>query len=63
MFTVLLVDDDPDVLELTRIFLERDPDLIIDSCSSAKEALQKLDHKIYNEIVSDHLMPEKTLLQ
>jgi glycosyltransferase involved in cell wall biosynthesis/ActR/RegA family two-component response regulator len=58
MFTVLLVDDDPDVLELTRIFLERDPDLIIDSCSSAKEALQKLNHKIYNVIVSDYVMPE-----
>ena len=63
MFTVLLIDDDPDVLELTRIFLERDPDLIIDSCSSAKEALQKLDHKIYNVIVSDHLMPDINGLQ
>ena len=42
MISVLLVEDDPDVLELTRLFLERDPELNIDVCSSVKEALRKL---------------------
>jgi glycosyltransferase involved in cell wall biosynthesis len=58
MITVLLVEDDPDVLELTRLFLERDLELNIDVCSSVKEALRKLNHKIYNVIVSDYMMPE-----
>src|SRR5665647_1104077 len=58
MISVLLVEDDPDVLELTRLFLERDLELNIDVCSSVKEALRKLNNKIYNVIVSDYLMPE-----
>jgi glycosyltransferase involved in cell wall biosynthesis/CheY-like chemotaxis protein len=58
MISVLLVEDDPDVLELTRLFLERDLELSIDVCSSVKEALRKLNHKIYNVIVSDYIMPE-----
>ena len=58
MISVLLVEDDPDVLELTRLFLERDLELTIDVCSSVKEALRKLNHKIYNVIVSDYIMPE-----
>jgi glycosyltransferase involved in cell wall biosynthesis/CheY-like chemotaxis protein len=58
MISVLLVEDDPDVLELTRLFLERDLELSIDVCSSVKEALRKLNHKIYNVIVSDYVMPE-----
>ena len=40
MISVLLVEDDPDVLELTRLFLERDLELTIDVCSSVKEALR-----------------------
>jgi glycosyltransferase involved in cell wall biosynthesis/ActR/RegA family two-component response regulator len=58
MISVLLVEDDPDVLELTRLFLERDLELNIDVCSSVKEALRKLNQKIYNVIVSDYIMPE-----
>jgi glycosyltransferase involved in cell wall biosynthesis/CheY-like chemotaxis protein len=58
MISVLLVEDDPDVLELTRLFLERDLELNIDVCFSVKEALRKLNHKIYNVIVSDYIMPE-----
>ena len=58
MISVLLVEDDPDVLELTRLFLERDLELNIDACLSVKEALRKLNHKIYNVVVSDYVMPE-----
>ena len=58
MISVLLVEDEPEVLELTRLFLERDLELTIDVCSSVKEALHKLNHKIYNVIVSDYVMPE-----
>ena len=58
MISVLLVEDEPEVLELTRLFLERDTELSVDACLSVKEALRKLNHKIYNVIVSDYVMPE-----
>jgi glycosyltransferase involved in cell wall biosynthesis/ActR/RegA family two-component response regulator len=58
MISVLLVEDEPEVLEITRLFLERDTELTVDACLSVKEALRKLNHKIYNVIVSDYVMPE-----
>jgi len=58
MISVLLVEDEPEVLELTRLYLERDTELTVDACLSVKEALRKLNHKIYNVIVSDYVMPE-----
>ena len=58
MISVLLVEDEPEVLELTRLFLERDTELSVDACLSVKEALHKLNTKIYNVIVSDYYMPE-----
>jgi glycosyltransferase involved in cell wall biosynthesis/CheY-like chemotaxis protein len=58
MISVLLVEDEPEVLELTRLFLERDTELRVDACLSVKDALRKLNHKIYNVIVSDYFMPE-----
>jgi glycosyltransferase involved in cell wall biosynthesis/ActR/RegA family two-component response regulator len=63
MISVLLVEDEPEVLELTRLFLERDTELTVDACLSVKEALRKLNHKIYNVIVSDYIMPEITGIQ
>ena len=63
MITVLLVEDEPEVLELTRLFLEMNPELSVDTCLSVKEALRKLDHKIYNVIVSDYVIPEITGIQ
>jgi glycosyltransferase involved in cell wall biosynthesis/CheY-like chemotaxis protein len=63
MISVLLVEDDPDVLYVTRLFLERDRELTIDVCSSVKEALQKLNTRIYDVIVSDYLMPEADGIQ
>ena len=58
MISVLIIEDEPEVLELTRLFLERDTELAVDSCTSVKEALRKLNDKIYNVIVSDYVMPE-----
>jgi len=63
MISVLLVEDEPEVLELTRLFLERDTELAIDACLSVKEALRKLNNKIYNVIVSDYVMPELNGIQ
>ncbi|HVP94972.1 MAG TPA: PAS domain S-box protein [Methanoregulaceae archaeon] len=57
MISILLVDDEPALLDLTRIFLEREPEIAVTICSSAFEALrtQKIDK--FNVIISDYEMP------
>ncbi|MDD1663561.1 MAG: PAS domain S-box protein [Methanomicrobiales archaeon] len=55
--TVLYVDDEPALLELTTLFLGRDGDLDIDTALSAKLALGKLADHSYDVIVADYLMP------
>ena len=55
---VLHVDDEPDQLKLTKIFLEEtDTSLQITSVSSPEEALKKLQES-YDCIVSDYKMPD-----
>ncbi len=56
---ILLVDDEPDILEQAKIFLEKEGDkLIIDTISSAVEALELLEVNHYDCVVSDYQMPE-----
>jgi PAS domain S-box-containing protein len=58
MFSVLYVDDENDLLELGKLFLEQSPEFHVDIASSAKEALESLSVRSYNAIVSDYQMPE-----
>jgi PAS domain S-box-containing protein len=58
MIRVLMVDDDPAVLDITKIFLERSGDIRVDAIGSAKEAMEKLKDGPYDVIVSDYVMPE-----
>jgi len=53
-----MVDDDPAVLDITKIFLERSGDIRVDAIGSAKEAMEKLKDGPYDVIVSDYVMPE-----
>jgi len=55
--TVLYVDDEPALLELTTLFLGREGDLAIDTAPSAKIGLAKLGENPYDVIVADYLMP------
>ena len=56
---VLHVDDEPDQLKLTKIFLEEtDTSLQITSVSSPEEALKRLQEESYDCIVSDYKMPD-----
>ena len=57
MYTVLYVDDEPDDLELGRIFLERDGQLRVETRSSAAAGLEALRERPYDAIVSDYQMP------
>ena len=52
--TVLLVDDDPDILESTRRMVERDYN--VELASSGEEALDKLGKKRFDCIVMDVMM-------
>jgi CheY-like chemotaxis protein len=54
---VLLVDDDPLFLELSKTFLEVFHDITSDTVDSAREALLKLENDSYDVVVSDYDMP------
>jgi PAS domain S-box-containing protein len=60
MIRVLMVDDDPTILELAKIFLERSGDIEVYPLSSARAAVILLstgDYR-YDVVVSDYAMPE-----
>jgi PAS domain S-box-containing protein len=57
MISVLLVDDDPALLEITRIYLARNKEMVLDTAQSAGEALEKLKKETFDAIVSDYDMP------
>ena len=54
---VLLVDDDPLSLELSKTFLELFHDITSDTVNSAQEALERLENDSYDVVVSDYDMP------
>ncbi len=58
--SVLLVDDEPSLLEVTRLFLERGGEYAIICASSAREALDRIREQRFDVVVSDYDMPEMT---
>lgn len=54
---VLLVDDDPLFLELSKTFLELFHNIKSDTVNSAQEALERLENESYDVVVSDYDMP------
>ena len=57
MYSVLYVDDEPMLLELTKIFLEQTGDFRVDTLTSAPAALDILGRTSYDCIISDYQMP------
>ena len=55
---VLYVDDESDLLEISKIFLERSGPFSVDTITSAPAALTQLNVKTYDAIISDYQMPE-----
>ncbi|NMB78680.1 MAG: response regulator [Methanomicrobiales archaeon] len=55
--SVLFVDDEPVLRDVSKRFLEKDKDLAVDTCASAKEALGIVKKRRYDVIVSDYEMP------
>lgn len=60
MLSVLVIDDEQDLLELVQHFLERFGDMKVEISRSTKEALGFVNTKDYDAIVLDCFMPELT---
>ncbi|HII99887.1 MAG TPA: response regulator, partial [Methanoregula sp.] len=58
MISVLYVDDEPDLLELCRIFLEQAGDLRVDTIQSPLDVLLRLEEHPYDVVVCDYQMPD-----
>jgi PAS domain S-box-containing protein len=58
MISVMYVDDEPALLEIGKLFLEKSGQFRVDTVTSALEALQKIKSRSYDAIVSDYQMPE-----
>lgn len=57
MIRVLLVDDEPALTDITRLFLVRAGDFVVESVSSGQDALDRLATTRFDAIVSDYEMP------
>lgn len=54
---ILHLDDEPIILDITRMYLERTGKIQVDCVSEAKEALRLLATSRYDAIISDYEMP------
>ncbi len=57
VITVLYVDDEPDLLELGRLFLEASGICRVETATSAAEGLERLAGGCFDAVVSDYQMP------
>ncbi|HUH78529.1 MAG TPA: response regulator [Methanoregula sp.] len=58
MYSVLLVDDEPALLEMMVLLSRRSSEIAIEAAPSAKEALRMLADKSFDAIILDYEMPE-----
>jgi PAS domain S-box-containing protein len=58
MLSVLLVDDEPAILNLARLFIEKEGSIMVDTAPSATEAMEKMKENQYDAVVSDYVMPD-----
>ena len=57
MISVLYVDDEPDLLDIGKTYLERSGDIALDTSPSAAQAKEILKTRSYEAIVADYQMP------
>lgn len=57
MISVLLVDDEPVILDIARAFLERHGEFTVTAVLSAEEGLKLLKEQNFDAVVSDYEMP------
>jgi PAS domain S-box-containing protein len=63
MISILLVDDEPAILDIAKLFLEKTGTIAAVTVSSAQDALLLLKKQNFDVIVSDYEMPEMTGVQ
>jgi PAS domain S-box-containing protein len=56
--SVLYVDDEPSLLDIGKIFLERFGDFEVTTCENAIDALKLLRQKQFDAVISDYQMPQ-----
>lgn len=56
--SILVVDDDPSVLESFKAVLEKEPGYVVDTITTSSEALELLDTRYFDVIISDYSMPD-----
>jgi len=54
---VLLVDDDPDFLQIGKVFLEDDGSIVVETSTSAEDALKRITVQPFDVIICDYRMP------
>ncbi|HEX3000891.1 MAG TPA: PAS domain S-box protein [Methanoregula sp.] len=57
MITVLYVDDEPELLTLAKLFLEREGEFSVTTTTSSADVLQLLEEQPFDAIISDYQMP------
>ena len=57
-YSVLYVDDEPDLLELGKLFLEQTGQFSVSAATSGATAIEMMKHQKFDAIVSDYQMPE-----
>jgi PAS domain S-box-containing protein len=58
MLSVMVVDDDPAILEVTQLVLERSHEISVKPVGSSREALEALQKSSFDVIVLDYDLPE-----
>ena len=58
MHSVLIIDDQQDLLDITRLFLERYGEMNVDTANTAKEALAKMNERDFDALVLDFDLPD-----
>lgn len=59
MYSLLYVDDEPSLLELAKVYLERTHTFSVATKTSANEGLELLNKSTFDAIISDYAMPVK----
>lgn len=57
MYRILYVDDESALLEVARVFLEKDGQMTVDTRTSAASALPLIESAAYDAVISDYQMP------
>jgi len=58
MISILYVDDETALLDITKLYIEKTGAFTVDTCTSAEEALKRICTTTYDAVVSDYQMPD-----